>query len=131
MVVVSADGLMAVPSSVHTPSALASAAESIGANLWLAVRPSPRYTPSPPDHCVTGGVRCGGAAGGIVDLVGGRALATPGQALVSRLHPTGVTQPPPPTFLFPPGKEESQGELTQCTLEPSCALVGLVGLVTL
>ena len=38
-VVVSADGLMAVPSSVHTPSALTPAAESIGANLWLAVRP--------------------------------------------------------------------------------------------
>ena len=55
VVVVSADGLMAVPSSVHTPSALTPAAESIGANLWLAFR-----------HCVTGGVRCGVAAGGII-----------------------------------------------------------------
>ena len=47
VVVVSADGLMAVPSSVHTPSALTPAAESIGANLWLAVRPPLLALPAP------------------------------------------------------------------------------------
>ena len=53
VVVVSADGLIAVPSSsVHTPSALTPfASESIGANLWLAVRyPLLALTPFPENH---------------------------------------------------------------------------------
>ena len=63
VVVVRADGLMAVPSSVHTPSALTPAAESIGANLWLAVRsPLLALTPFPPTigewRCAVWG--CGG-----------------------------------------------------------------------
>ena len=71
VVVVSADGLMAAPSSVHTPSALTPAAESIGANLWLAVRSlSLVLTPLPPDHWFMGVCGVGGAAGGIVDLAG-------------------------------------------------------------
>ena len=73
VVVVSADGLMAVPSSVHTPSALTLAAESIGANLWLAVRPPLlALTPlSPPTIRVWGCAVWGCGGWDRPDLAGG------------------------------------------------------------
>ena len=76
VVVVSADGLMMVPSSatLRPPSPLATG--SIGAHLWLSVRhPLLALTPMlPPPQCVRFDWGCagGGAAGGIVpDQAGG------------------------------------------------------------
>ena len=73
VVVVSADGLIAVPTFRHSPSAPSPlAAESIGAHLWLAVRlpllaPPLHSSPSSTPLVIRiGGVRLGGEEGGIV-----------------------------------------------------------------
>ena len=106
VVVVIADGLMAVPPSVHTPSVLTPATESIGANLWLAVRhPLLALTPSP-RPLVYGGVRRGGAAGGIVLIW--RGVTTP--VNTPNDCDTG--------FYCLPSKDESSGGITHMAFSP-------------